>query len=86
MQYMPSLRRHVHHACVHPSILAQVVLVGPEAPQGARWPVLVVHEALVPYSVCHGGQDNQYAVAYTLAEAGRLLIQITLCVYMYALI
>jgi hypothetical protein len=81
----------VHHACVHPSILAQVVLVGPEAPQGARWPVLVVHEvgwlvdeALVPYSVCHGGQDNQYAVAYTLAEAGRLLI--TLCVYMYALI
>jgi hypothetical protein len=44
MQPIPSLCRRVHHARVHPSILPQVVLVGPEAPQEARWPVRLVHE------------------------------------------
>jgi hypothetical protein len=43
IQPLPSLRRRVHHARVHPSIPPQVVLVGPEAPRQARWPVRLVH-------------------------------------------
>jgi hypothetical protein len=59
----------VHHAPVHPSILPQVVLVGPVAPQEARWPIRVVYEV--------GSMGSLYLVAsvakcsiHTTSESG----------------